>query len=110
MSNYGWTNEEGEPIMSGEAYRFEQQLDADSRDDYYADHFYDDDGEEELCDECQSDTWDDTRDGAYLCDACCAAYDEGDANDDGGQDAPYVQEDQWLDSYMEDRISTMYEG
>lgn len=26
----GWQNEDGEPIMSGEAYRFEAQLDADS--------------------------------------------------------------------------------
>lgn len=30
MSNYGWTNEAGEPIMDGAAYRFEQQLDAES--------------------------------------------------------------------------------
>lgn len=29
--------------MDGAAYRFEQQLDMDSRDDYYADRFYDDD-------------------------------------------------------------------
>lgn len=49
MSNYGWTNEEGEPIMDGAAYRFEQQLDMESDsydagwrqrmawdDDYYA--------------------------------------------------------------------------
>jgi hypothetical protein len=27
---YGWTNEAGEPIMSGEAYRFEQQLDLEN--------------------------------------------------------------------------------
>ena len=49
MTHYGWTNEDGEPIMDGAAYRFEQQLDLDSRDDYYADHFYDgdyDEGEE----------------------------------------------------------------
>lgn len=35
---YGWTNEDGEPIMDGVAYRFEQQLDYDSmfdEGDYY---------------------------------------------------------------------------
>lgn len=35
---YSWQNADGEPIMSGEAWRFEQQLD----DEYMAD-FYDDD-------------------------------------------------------------------
>lgn len=42
MTTYGWTNEAGEPIMDGAAYRFEQQLDMDVRSDYYTDHFYDD--------------------------------------------------------------------
>ncbi len=35
---YGYTNEDGEPIMDGVAYRFEQQLDMDSmydEGDYY---------------------------------------------------------------------------
>ncbi len=45
MSNYGWTNEDGEPIMDGAAWRFEQQLDMDAQADYEADHFYDNDGE-----------------------------------------------------------------
>lgn len=39
MSNYGWTNEEGEPIMDGAAYRFEQALDAQ----YAEERFMDDD-------------------------------------------------------------------
>lgn len=43
---YGWQNEAGEPIMSGEAYRFEQALDAENPpydpDDYLS---YDDDGD-----------------------------------------------------------------
>lgn len=30
MTTYGWTNEAGEPIMDGAAWRFEQQLDMDS--------------------------------------------------------------------------------
>jgi hypothetical protein len=38
MSNYGWTNADGEPIMDGAAYRFEQQLDAE----YAQERFYDD--------------------------------------------------------------------
>lgn len=55
MTTYGWTNDAGEPIMDGAAYRFEQQLDMESAADYYTDHFYDDDGEspcydnQELC-------------------------------------------------------------
>lgn len=42
---YSWQNEDGEPIMDGAAWRFEQQLDMDSAADYYEDHFYD--GEDE---------------------------------------------------------------
>jgi hypothetical protein len=104
MSNYGWTNEAGEPIMSGEAYRFEQQLDADSRDDYYADHFYDNEPNDDygVCDECGDDY------GLNLitdvCESCGAG--QGDVHDE--QDAPFVMEDQWLDSYMEDRMTTMF--
>lgn len=43
MSNYGWTNDAGEPIMDGAAYRFEQQLDYDLAQERGMDDFYDDD-------------------------------------------------------------------
>ncbi len=102
MSNYGWTNEDGEPIMSGEAWRFEQQLDMDSQDDYLTDHFYynepSDDYDE--CDSCGGEYSMNLATG--LCEDCGAGID--------GEPDPCVMEDQWLDSYMEDRISTMYEG
>lgn len=56
MTN-SWMNEDGEPIMDGAAWRFEQQLDQDSRADYMEDHFYDDYDE----DECEDD---------HECDSC----------------------------------------
>jgi hypothetical protein len=39
MPNYGYTNEAGEPIMDGAAYRFEQQLDEESA--FYGSDDYD---------------------------------------------------------------------
>lgn len=45
MSNYGWTNEDGEPIMDGAAYRFEQALDAQYAEERAYDDFYNNDGE-----------------------------------------------------------------
>lgn len=99
MTQYGWTNEDGEPIMSGEAWRFEQQLNEDSRADYYADHFYDDrDDEGEECPDC-GDFAMDTQSGE--CDSC--GYVMGDEPEPDGM------EDQFLDSYMEDRITEMYQ-
>jgi hypothetical protein len=79
MTN-SWMNEDGEPIMDGAAWRFEQQLDMDSADDYYADHFYDDED----------------------------YYDDDEEEDEDDEDFDPI-EDQWLDSYMEDRLTTMYE-
>ena len=104
MTQYGWTNEDGEPIMDGAAWRFEQQLDMDSRDDYYADHFYDNEPDPDLYDECENcpDGWVDLSTG--VC---------GDCGVNGGvslEDYADAMEDHWLDSYMEDRMTTMYEG
>lgn len=48
MTN-SWMNEDGEPIMDGAAWRFEQQLDLDSQADYYEDHFYDNEPDEDEC-------------------------------------------------------------
>jgi hypothetical protein len=99
MTN-SWTNEEGEPIMDGAAWRFEQQLDMDAQADYDADHFYDNEPPEGWfdCDVCGSADSVDPEDG--VCADCGADSD----------DEPPAMEDQWLDCYMEDRISTMYEG
>ncbi len=36
---YGYTNEAGEPIMDGAAYRFEQELDAQYAQERYLDEF-----------------------------------------------------------------------
>lgn len=81
MSNYGYTNDQGEPIMDGAAYRFEQQLDMDSMADYYADRFYDDDGYPDEIDPDDCDHGDgtylgsadgDATEGDYECDICGA--------------------------------------
>lgn len=48
---YSWQNDAGEPIMSGEAWRFEQQLDLDAQADYEADRFYDEWPDEPECEE-----------------------------------------------------------
>lgn len=102
MTHYGWTNEEGEPIMDGAAYRFEQQLDMDSQADYYADHFYDNEGEPEECEDEEHDCVDceGQPDGTgWHCSWCDRPCPE-DAHDDTGwgQDEP---EDAWLDDVGE---------
>jgi len=79
-------NEAGEPYMTAAQLRFEAELDEQSAHERMMDDFYD------------SDEYYD--DGFY-------EEDEVDENDD--VDEPFIMEDQWLDSYMEDRIGTMYE-
>lgn len=71
---YGWTNEAGEPIMDGAAYRFEQELDFQSAQE----RFYDMD---------DNDYWDNDPDD----------YDEDDVEDE-----PDGMEDQWLDGSYEE--------
>lgn len=77
---YSWQNEDGEPIMSGEAWRFEQQLDMDSQADYYEDHFYDFDPEPDECvpghpcEDCYR-----TTTGDWFCEYCdqpCVDHDD----------------------------------
>lgn len=84
MTNYGWTNEDGEPIMSGEAYRFEQALDAQSAEERYMDddQFFGSDDE-------------------YVCDGC-GAEDEEDCTCDEDQDYYQGGEDAWLDGSYEE--------
>lgn len=99
MTN-SWMNADGEPIMDGAAWRFEQQLDMDSQADYYADRFYDyDEPEDGEC--CETGDADIAADGSRTCSWC--------GNDLPDEDEPWEPEDQWLDSYMEDRLSSMYE-
>ena len=52
---YGFTNDAGEPIMSGEAYRFEQQLDADSAAERFDDDYYDQQDIDDLADYMEAD-------------------------------------------------------
>jgi hypothetical protein len=84
-------NEDGEPIMDGAAWRFECALDDQAADEARMD--YDDAFYANYPDECP-----DCGD-----DEC-----EGDCQDED-DDEPFVMEDQWLDSYMEDRMTTMFE-
>lgn len=121
MSNY--FNEAGEPLMDGSAMRYEMYLDSTYEPD--PDAFYDRAVDEDyyydnphLCP--HSDKTYRARDGIVVCDLCdseIGTWEKGpdgwpiehltvDDNDD--VDEPYVMEDQWLDSYMEDRISEMY--
>ncbi len=100
MTTYGWTNSDGEPIMDGAAYRFEQQLDAeyaeqrefDSYDDYADEADYDE------CDACGGDI--DPKDSRCFDCGRRAYFPDAEASE---------VEDAWLDSYMEDRLTTMFE-
>ena len=116
MSNYGYTNADGEPIMDGAAYRYEQYLDSTYEpdpDDFYA-------HEDEILDpsECshgdldypEGEVW------CYGCDSQVGIWQHRDADgwpiatffDQSDHEDAEPMEDQWLDSYMEDRISEMY--
>lgn len=98
MSN--WMNEAGEPYMTAAQLRFEAELDEQSAYERQYDDFYDrddyDEGEE--CPDC-GDYGLDTQSGECAFCGYVMAEDEGP-----------VMEDQWLDSYMEDRMTTMFEG
>jgi hypothetical protein len=70
---YSWQNEEGEPIISGEAYRFEQQLDADYAAEYYGSPEYLDsldDEPDEDDHECSSGDANQRPDGTWECCYC----------------------------------------
>jgi hypothetical protein len=68
MSAYGWTNEDGEPIMDGAAYRFEQQLDSEYQPD--PDDFYYNEPEPRDPEDCDHpDTTGNNR-GVQVCDWC----------------------------------------
>jgi hypothetical protein len=93
MSNYGWTNEEGEPIMDGAAYRFEQQLDMESAEQRYLDddEFFGPDDDEHSYD--FDDLNEDEVPWCYGCDdyARCGDYENHDTSWTNGN--PYPAED-----------------
>lgn len=67
---YGWTNDAGEPIMDGAAYRFEQQLDHDSAMERWGDgsEFYDyDDDEPDWCHACGAEIPEDEDESDHMC-------------------------------------------
>jgi hypothetical protein len=101
MTN-SWMNADGEPIMDGAAWRFEQQLDLDMERERFMepwDDFYDNEpaDEWEECGVCPKGVID-PDDG--LCVDCGAHMDAVDENDD--MDEPFVMEDQWLDGSYEE--------
>lgn len=81
----GWTNEAGEPIMDGAAWRFEQELDAQSAWEDYAERYLDhyDDEPESWCKRCGEEGHE-----AEDCD-----------NEPEPMDEP---EDAWLDGFYEE--------
>jgi hypothetical protein len=94
MSNY--YNEAGEPLMDGAAMRYEMYIDSMYEPD--PDEYYDsyDEGDYDECPNCDDEGMDPQSGECAYC-----GYTMG--------DEPDVPEDQWLDSYMEDRLTTMFE-
>jgi hypothetical protein len=89
MTN-SWTNADGEPIMDGAAWRFEQVLDEESARERWDEDFYagaEDEGGEE-CEQCDDGII--GRDG--VCDDCGFDY----------ADTAEPMEDQWLDGSYEE--------
>lgn len=78
----GWTNEAGEPIMDGAAWRFEQELDAQSAAERFEESWYED------FDECDED---------HQCEDCGRCVDACVCDD--RDDEP---EDAWLDGSYEE--------
>ena len=122
MSNY--FNEAGEPLMDGSAMRYEMYLDSTYEPEFDPyDHYEDGDIDPDDCDHADGtylgSSDGDVTEGDYECDLCGSIEGRWVLDEDGwpqrvldtatpvAQDEP-VLEDQWLDSYMEDRISEMY--
>lgn len=76
---YSWQNEDGEPIMDGAAWRYEQSLDAENPpydpDDYLPDYDGEDDEDDDQVDvereRCERDHTDGTVCGLTLVDGQC---------------------------------------
>ena len=82
MTN-SWMNEDGEPIMDGAAWRFEQQLDMDSAADRAYDDFYD------RYDECDEDHQ--CEDCGNCVDACTCEDRDADPDEDSWLDGSYEE-------------------
>lgn len=95
MTN-SWMNEDGEPIMDGAAWRFEQQLDAEAAEERleieYMDAWQDDAPCESDPDDCDGADLDGNNDGTWECHWCGKEW---------GAPAA-LMEDQWLDGSYEE--------
>lgn len=88
---YGWTNEAGEPIMDGAAYRFEQELDAQSAAERFEEDFYSMEGDEpDWCKRCGEEGHE-----ADECEDVAPEYDDENTE-------PWEDEDGWLDGSYEE--------
>lgn len=117
MSNY--FNEAGEPLMDGSAMRYEMYLDSLGDREPDSDAFYDNDGDVLDPSECghgsldypEGEIW------CYDCDSQVGIWEHRDEDgwpiptffDQSGHPDAEPMEDQWLDSHMEDRLTTMFE-
>lgn len=118
MTN-SWMNADGEPIMDGAAWRFEQQLDMESEADWQADlwndGYYDEpDVDPETCDHSDK-SWTTNYDTNEIsnvqCDICFTVAVTWVNGEDGPESIAwepadeadfYVPEDQWLDGSYEE--------
>lgn len=82
---YSWQNADGEPIMSGEAWRFEQQLDMEIAEERYNDWWQDDDYPECTNDptDLMHDGWSYNDEGLAECDWCGLRLPQHDEGYDG---------------------------
>jgi hypothetical protein len=94
MTN-SWTNADGEPIMDGAAWRFEQQLDAEYEPDPYHDDYC---GECDEPDECDHDGTEKTSDG-WVCSWCGEPVETPEWDCD---ELLATAEDAWLDGSYEE--------
>ncbi len=94
MTYYGWTNSDGEPIMDGAAYRFEQQLDDEYAQQRFEEEFYQNYSDEPTCDNIDYDDQD--ADGRFWCFGC------DEYADHTVTDFADPIEDQWLDGSYEE--------
>lgn len=116
MTN-SWMNADGEPIMDGAAWRFEQQLDMDSAHERYEDDFYayePDEVDPETCDHADkswSTNYDSNEISNVQCDICFTVAVTWVNGEDGPESIAwepadeadfYVPEDQWLDGSYEE--------
>jgi len=94
MTN-SWMNADGEPIMDGAAWRFEQQLDMESAQERMYDDFYDNEPAD-YYDECPN------CEGEYSLNTLTGKCEDCEYGNDYLDDESFVMEDQWLDGSYEE--------